>query len=395
MMKAKEVRYTFIDLFSGAGGFSSGFKKADFELLGALENVEIFCKTHQNNFPESKTAQADICALLPSEFENLTDIRQNKIDVIIGSPPCQTFSTIGIPKIKSLNKADIHADPRNHLFKYFFDYVKYYRPKFFVMENVATLKTRFHGKLFQRILELVDEIGYQPHVAELNAVEYGVPQIRKRLFVVGTCGGLNFSFPKITHCQEEGEEQPKLLLHSTKNPSLKKLKTVYDAIADLPEIYDGCREAELSYSKYYELSEYQIVMRNNHGKVGNNTCRVSNERAKRIFPFMAQGSKYMDLAADIRKILPFREDIFQDRLKRLDMTKPSWTILAHIGMDGYMYIHPTENRTLSVREAARIQGFHDSFEFLGNMREQYVQVGNAVPPLLAKAIADSIKKSLG
>ena len=109
---------------------------------------------------------------------------------------------------------------------------------------------------------------------------------------------------------------------------------------------------------------------------------------------MNQGDKYMDLPKEIREILPFREDIFPDRLKRLIYNKPSWTILAHIGMDGYMYIHPEENRTLSVREAARIQSFDDSFEFIGNMREQYIQVGNSVPPKLAYHLAESIKKVL-
>ena len=105
---------------------------------------------------------------------------------------------------------------------------------------------------------------------------------------------------------------------------------------------------------------------------------------------MTQGSKYMDLPPEVRKILPFREDIFHDRLKRLVLDEPSWTVIAHIGMDGYMYIHPTEPRTLSVREAARIQSFPDEFEFMGNQQETYVQVGNAVPPLLGKAIGESI-----
>jgi DNA (cytosine-5)-methyltransferase 1 len=102
----------------------------------------------------------------------------------------------------------------------------------------------------------------------------------------------------------------------------------------------------------------------------------------------------MDLPPDVRRILPFREDIFFDRLKRLVPEEPSWTVLAHIGMDGYMYIHPWEDRTLSVREAARLQSFPDDFEFIGNMREQYVQVGNAVPPLLSYAVATSVKEAL-
>ena len=109
---------------------------------------------------------------------------------------------------------------------------------------------------------------------------------------------------------------------------------------------------------------------------------------------MKQGDKYMDLPKEVRSILPFREDIFHDRLKRLKADQPSWTVIAHIGMDGYMYIHPTECRTLSVREAARIQSFPDDFEFVGNQQQTYVQVGNAVPPLLGKAIGESLLEYL-
>ncbi len=136
------------------------------------------------------------------------------------------------------------------------------------------------------------------------------------------------------------------------------------------------------------------MLRNKSGVVDNNICRMSNDRAKRVFKHMKQGDKYMDLPKEVRSILPFREDIFKDRLKRLVLDNPSWTVLAHIGMDGYMYIHPTEIRTLSVREAARIQSYPDSFVFTGNMREQYIQVGNSVPPLLARSLAKQVREVL-
>ena len=132
----------------------------------------------------------------------------------------------------------------------------------------------------------------------------------------------------------------------------------------------------------------------NDETVMNNICRMSNERAKKVFSHMKQGDIYMDLPKKIRNILPFREDIFKDRLKRLVFDKPSWTILAHIGMDGYMYIHPSELRTLSVREAARIQSFPDDFVFVGNQQETYVQVGNAVPVLLAEQVAKEVLNTL-
>jgi DNA (cytosine-5)-methyltransferase 1 len=260
------------------------------------------------------------------------------------------------------------------------------------MENVPSLQTKYKGKLFQRILDLTDDLGYTPTFSILNAVAYGVPQVRRRLFVVGTRPGLKFQFPNPRFRLEETAEQTSLFESDT--GELSPPRTVHDAIADLPSIKDGERAGHLPYSQSEGLTEYQRQMRNGRQTVGNNICRVSNERAKKVFSHMRPGSKYMDLPAEVRRILPFREDIFYDRLKRLDMSKPSWTILAHIGMDGYMYIHPTADRTLSVREAARVQSFRDGYEFVGNMREQYVQVGNAVPPILATAIAQKVKETI-
>lgn len=388
--------YNYIDLFSGAGGFSSGFKEAGFKLLASIELNNVYNKTHQLNFPDSISINGDIVEISPADFSKQTGVNKGDIDVIIGSPPCQTFSSIGIPKIKSLGKGDIESDPRNYLFKHYFDYVKFFEPEIFVLENVPTMKTRYKGKLFQRILELIKELGYEPNAEILNSVEYGVPQTRKRLIIVGVRNSKVFSFPKPTHCYNEKiVSQMDMFQLTNENKELKTANTVFDALNDLPEIYDGCRLKELQYSKNDNLTDYQKLVRNENGLVDNNICRMSNDRAKKVFIHMEQGQKYMDLPKEVRQILPFREDIFHDRLKRLNLSKPSWTVLAHIGMDGYMYIHPTENRTLSVREAARIQSFKDSFVFTGNMREQYIQVGNAVPPLLAKKIAESVKEALG
>lgn len=381
-----------IDLFSGAGGFSVGLKGAGFNLVGAIEVTEIYAKTHALNFPEAKIISKDIRSVLPKDFASLMDIKKGTIDLIAGGPPCQTFSSIGSAKIRSI-QGDSMKDHRNYLFENFFDYVAYFKPPVFIMENVPTLKSRAGGEIFQRILQLADSFGYTCQVAVLNAVDYGVPQARKRLFIVGTKGRIKFNFPEATHTLSSNVRDSSLAsFHS--DIELKIATTVFDAISDLPEIQDGSRYDLLPYSKLENLTDYQQRLRNCDGLVGNNVCRISNERAKKLFPNMSQGQKYMDLDPEVRKILPFREDIFHDRLKRLDMTKPSWTVLAHIGMDGYMYIHPTENRTLSVREAARIQSFPDWFRFVGNMREQYIQVGNAVPPLLANAISINLHKAL-
>ncbi len=390
--------YEFIDLFCGAGGFSCGLEQAGFKCIGGIELNETIAKTHALNHKNSKTIFGDIRDVPPEEFAK--KIGKDHVDVIIGGPPCPTFSTIGDAKIRSVTGKPTSEDPRNQLFLEYLKYVDYFRPEIFVIENVPNFITKYKGKIFNTAVEIIENIGkdddgngegiyvVEKPVQVLNAVYYGVPQNRRRMILVAhKKTGINFLYPKQTHYYDQEDESAK---------KLKPFVTVGDALGDLPKITDNWRNSEEPYSKNKGLSEYQKLMRSNNKSktVKNNICRMSNDRAKKVFPHMAQGSKYMDLPPEIRKILPFREDIFKDRLKRLMEDQPSWTVLAHIGMDGYMYIHPTENRTLSVREAARIQSFPDDFEFVGNQQDTYVQVGNAVPPILAKAVGKSVLEYL-
>lgn len=392
------MSYKFIDLFCGAGGFSKGLEMAGFECIGGIELKEVIAKTHQLNHKKSKTIFGDIREIPPEKFAEI--IGTQKVDVIIGGPPCPTFSTIGDAKIRSVTGKPTSEDPRNQLFLEYLKYVDYFRPEIFVIENVPNFITKYNGKIFNTAVEIIENIGkdedgngegiyvVEKPVKVVNAVYYGVPQTRRRMMLVAhKKNGGHFEYPEATHYYDQEGEAAK---------GLKPCTTVEDAIGDLPTITDNWRISEMPYSKSKGLTDFQKIMRaSGNGKtVKNNICRMSNDRAKKVFPHMAQGSKYMDLPPEIRQILPFREDIFQDRLKRLVLKEPSWTVIAHIGMDGYMYIHPTENRTLSVREAARIQSFPDDFEFVGNQQETYVQVGNAVPPLLGKAIGESLLEYL-
>lgn len=392
------MSYKFIDLFCGAGGFSKGLELAGFECIGGIELKEVIAKTHQLNHKHSKTIWGDIREIPPEKFAEI--IGTNHVDVIIGGPPCPTFSTIGDAKIRSVTGKPTSEDPRNQLFLEYLKYVDFFRPEIFVIENVPNFITKYKGAIFNTAIEIIENIGKNENgngqgiyevekpVQVLNAVYYGVPQTRKRMMLVAhKKQGKKFSYPTPTHYYDQEDAKSERLIPCT---------TVEDAIGDLPKITDNWRVSEMPYSKNLDLTDFQKIMRKNgNGRtVKNNICRMSNDRAKRVFPHMAQGSKYMDLPPEIRQILPFREDIFPDRLKRLVLKEPSWTVIAHIGMDGYMYIHPTENRTLSVREAARIQSFPDDFEFVGNQQETYVQVGNAVPPLLSKAIGESLLKYL-
>jgi len=366
-----------IDLFAGAGGMSSGFSREGYEIGGALELNPIYTKTHILNFKKCVSLAGDIRDITEQEFSERTRISGLDSTVIIGGPPCQTFSTIGHPKIRSVGGRPVSEDSRNFLFEDFFRFVEYFKPEAFIIENVPNFIRKYDGKIFKEINSLADLLNYKLSSKLLHAQDFGVPQTRKRIFIVGMKNGKAFEFPTPTH-----------------GVDLCPPRTVRDAISDLPVIYDGIRAHHLPYSKNEKLTEYQKIMRNASGTVGNNICRMSNDRAKKVFDHMKQGDRYMDLPPEVRQILPFREDIFHDRLKRLEMDKPSWTVIAHIGMDGYQYIHPTECRTLSVREAARLQSFPDSFEFVGNMREQYIQVGNSVPPLLAEQIAEKLREQL-
>jgi DNA (cytosine-5)-methyltransferase 1 len=393
--------YNFIDLFCGAGGFAKGFEMTGrFKCIGGIDNKEAAVLTHKLNFPDSVTICRNIEEISPSDFEK--QIGNKKVDVVIGGPPCPTFSTIGHAKIQSVNKPKgdcITEDPRNVLFMDFLKYVAYFNPKMFIMENVPQFLTKYNGDTFKAVKKIIerDLPGY--HIVEevkiLNSVNFGVPQNRRRMILVGHLKRYDFKYPKITHWVEGSNFNINPNDDEIEQKDLKRHVDVKSAISDLPNITDNWRINICKYSKNEDLDFYQKLMRaNTNGTVANNICRMSNKRAKKVFEHMKQGDIYMDLPKEIRQILPFREDIFKDRLKRLVMNNPSWTILAHIGMDGYMYIHPTEPRTLSVREAARIQSFPDDFVFVGNQQDTYHQVGNAVPPLMAKAVAESVLKGL-
>ena len=391
----------FIDLFCGAGGFAKGFEMSGkFKCIGAIDNKPAAVKTHKLNFKYSVSLCADIREVKPKDFEKL--LNGNKVDVIIGGPPCPTFSTIGHAKIQSVNKTKgqcITRDPRNTLFLDYLKYVSHFEPKFFVMENVPQFLTKYKGETFNEVKRIIEKElpKYVIHekVKILNSVNYGVPQSRRRMILIGHKKEYSFRYPEITHWFHGGKHNIDPNDEKAKGHGLKKHITVRSAITDLPAITDNWRISECEYSKHENLDSYQKLMRKNtNGLVKNNICRMSNERAKKVFSHMKQGDIYMDLPRKVRQILPFREDIFKDRLKKLVLDNPSWTVLAHIGMDGYMYIHPIELRTLSVREAARIQSFPDDFEFIGNQQETYMQVGNAVPPLMAKRIADEVYKGV-
>ncbi len=377
---------------------SLGFQKAGCEILGGIDNNPHAIRTHHKNFSDCKLKleATDIDRVNLPELP----IKPGEVDILIGGPPCQVFSVVGLGKMKSLAKrlgkdpdSAIKNDSRNFLYKKIIEFLNYYKPLFFVIENVNTLKNH---KLFPTILQHLEEglpenkheyPGYdifEPTV--LLASDYGVPQHRKRLIIVGKRKETNliFEFPK----RKRGDAV-----------------SVREAIGDLPEIEPISMplRQKISGPKQYDVEKhyfcepnlpYQRKMRKNKkGGEGvmNHICRAHNEKDLSIFKMLKQGGKYIDLPEEVRR---YRSDIFEDKYKRLKEKEPSWTLTAHMRRDCLAYIHPTQTRSISVREAARLQSFPDDFVFEAPMTRMFELVGNSVPPLLAEAIAKPIVKQV-
>jgi DNA (cytosine-5)-methyltransferase 1 len=229
--------------------------------------------------------------------------------------------------------------------------------------------------------EMIEELeiaGYTVDYRSLDAADFGVPQHRKRVFFIGNRLGLPNPFPK---AQDHGSRE-------------KRHIPVWNAIGDLPILRAGGGSEEMEYNRH-TFDRYQDWAREGSSRVLNHVARPHKPRDLETFRQMRPGSKWKDLPKKYRDLYGYRDDIFSDKFKRLwKKKKPSWTITAHLSKDGYVYIHPTQSRTITVREAARLQSFPDRFVFKGSRTSQFRQVGNAVPPLMAEAVALGIKKVL-
>jgi DNA (cytosine-5)-methyltransferase 1 len=377
---------TVLDIFCGAGGMSLGFKNAGCQILGGIDNNRYAVETHHQNFPSSKLK------LPHQDIRNIQDLNElglnhGEVDILVGGPPCQVFSRVGIGKMRKLGK-DIDSDHRNFLYKEFVRFVAYYKPLCFVMENVDNL-----AKKEETILQIQKDFssnkgesypGYKVEYQVLNAYNFGVPQKRKRLFIIGIRSDL-------------GIEPPFPDLHEILPIS------VGEAIHDLPELEPivrdlgikahGAKQKDLeSGYKYPPQSDYQKKMRRQKKEgegVWNHLCRSHNDQDIAIFKVLEQGGKYKDIP---KEMMRYRVDIFDDKYRRLIWDEPAWTLTAHMRKDGLAYIHPLQNRSISVREAARIQSFPDDFVFHAPMTRMFELVGNSVPPLLAEAVAKPLVK---
>lgn len=341
-------KLTAIDLFSGCGGFSYGFQQAGFHVILGVDNTEIALKTFKKNHNDSKTLLLDL-----HEDESIDKIVESKgeykIDVIIAGPPCQGFSLTG---------ARNESDKRNTLFNAVFKLAKRVNPKAIIIENVPGLLNLYKGKAKKEIIELCEEMGYNCNPRLLYAPDYGVPQIRKRVFFVAIKKELGiFEFPEPTHKPEE-------------------YIGCKDAIGDLPSLVSDLGNEDMYYDKK-AFSQYQETMRNGNKVLKNHLGTQHTEHVINVISQVPEGGNHKDLPSGVGDSRKFNE-----AWTRYHSRKPSKTIdTGHRN-----HFHYKWNRVPSVRENARLQSFPDQFIFLGNKTEQYRQVGNAVPPLLGKVL---------
>ncbi|BCL34547.1 DNA cytosine methyltransferase [Nostoc sp. MS1] len=395
-----------IDLFAGAGGFSLGFEMAGFNVPLSVEIDVWACDTLRYNHPKMTVIQQDIC-----EFNcasSIEDICSFQPDVIIGGPPCQGFSIAGPAKKDP-------KDPRNSLFLNFAQWIDALAPKAFVIENVKGLLSRKNTegiKVIDIIRKTFENIGYFVEIWVLNAAEYGVPQIRERIFIVGNRAGRQLGIPPKTHSLN-------LLDVSCSQLSVFETKgllcplSLWDAVSDLP-LLNACEGKEEQPYVLEPQNNYQRWSRNDSAILYNHVAMEHSSRLVERFKHIKWGESSSDAPKEHRARRrsgngELSEKSYDQNNRRLNPYRPSHTIAASFYAN---FIHPFQHRNLTAREGARIQSFPDTYRFLGKKtvvshkllhREkrfdekflcQYNQIGNAVPPLLAKAIALHIQEKL-
>lgn len=386
-----------IDLFAGAGGLSTGLELAGFDVLFANEIVGAYAETLSRNHPNSDVYVDDIRSVVPRNVRKSLDLAVGELDLVAGGPPCQGFS-INAP-VRSAE------DARNHLFVNYLEFVREFRPKVVLIENVPGMVSFEGGNTIRAILKSLKDLGYRSDVRVLYAPHYGIPQMRWRTIFLATRLEIapQALYPVPSHSIKGRPNFTatlggRRLIHSDEyieKNSVKNFVTVRDAIDDLPEIDNGGGSIELRYVKERQ-SEYQGLLRQASDTLFNHQCaRLGSVNVARM-AHIPPGGSWRDIPHDLlpKGMQRARRSDHTKRYGRLALEGIASTILTKCDPHWGAYIHPSQNRVLSVREAARLQSFPDRIRFYGSLTEQYEQVGNAVPPLFAKAIGDQIQAIL-
>ena len=424
---SKKKSYTFIDLFAGAGGLSEGFIRAGFTPIAHIEMKQDACNTlktrsafhylqnhgqlsiyeeYLKNKEEgtdgsalwaqvpSEVTNAAICATIGEEtikgiFEKVDSLKGNKtVDIIIGGPPCQAYSVAGRAR---MGKA-VEEDPRNELYKYYVQFLEKYNPKMFVFENVLGIITAKRGEPFADLKNLVDELGYDMAAKVQIASQHGVLQNRQRVIIVGWKRNAS---PKYGYPELEIEDMPYTVMN--------------DLFSDLPtrKAGEGKLCEPISYTR--PLSEMEYLEKSGIRGVLNFTtqhlARPTNDNDREIYKIAVEmwkdGKRRLNYAKLPSRLQKHKnKETFLNRFSVVDPDGCCHTVVAHIAMDGHYYIYPTPNptmdnvRSITVREAARLQSFPDDYFFEGSRTSALMQIGNAVPVILAYKIAEKIKNIL-
>lgn len=392
----KRETLNVLDTFAGAGGFSLGFELAGCSVVGGIEIDSWASETFAHNHKGSLVLKRDIQLISDGEFRDL--FADRRPDILLGGPPCQGFS------VCRKNAGD-PTDPKNSLFVEFLRAARVLQPDYVIMENVPNIE-KARTQRGESVIGIVErelkELGYHVNHAILEATDFGIPQIRKRLFLVASVHELENPFPTATHCIRGGVDD-------LFGGSLERCPTLWEAISDLPNLEAGGGSDIQDYTQAPE-NDYQRVLRKGSKRLWNHTAMRHSKRMVERFAAMACGQSVSDVAKHLHPLKrngngEISGKIYDQNNRRMHPDRPCHTIPASFYAN---FVHPYQHRNFTPREGARLQSFPDSFVFKGKptvvshkllTREgrdeekhlcQYNQIGNAVPPLLAKAIADNL-----
>ena len=364
------MKHTVIDLFCGAGGLSAGFEMAGFSVLVGNDLFEAAGETFKRTHAQAKFIPGPIQDLTVERLMEVSGLKRGELTVLVGGPPCQAYSVYN-------HQRGMH-DARATLFREYLRIVDGMQPRWIVMENVAGIFSIGGGEAVHAIRAELGALGYDVKEKVLRAEEYGVPQERRRVVFIGNRMGAPITHPEPTH-----------------GVGLLPFVTINDAIGDLPPMENGEDRGRVAYA-CAPRSDFQRLLRGNLTAVTNHAApRLGKANIDRL-AYIPPGGSWRDIPHDL---LPAG----MKRAKRSDHTKRygrmqwdglSCTVLTKCDIHWGAYIHPDQERAITVREAARIQSFPDSFEFSGSKTDQYIQVGNAVPPVLGKAIGDHLMRCI-
>lgn len=399
----------YVDLFSGCGGFSLGLGRAGFRCAAAIDHDEDAVATYNANIPNARGIQQDLTRFGPARLRR--SIGLEHVDLIVGGPPCQGFSKVR--KVDGSNHGDSPVpDARRELYRNYFDFVAEFRPAAFVMENVPGIRTADGGNYFAAIQAEGRRLGYRVHNTRICAWRYGIPQKRERELIIGTRRELPvFSasmYMPATHADPAiavNRRRPAAVRTAPgRRRSLEPPVTLWEAIGDLPPLEAGRGSFEADYDiqsgtrhleRYGDRFLFGVLQADRSESLTGHVARPHSARDLRDFARLLEGETSKDaLARGASMEYPYDRENFKDRYTRQHRDELCSTILAHLGKDGLMFIHPTQARSLTVREAARIQTFPDWFRFARARTVAFRQIGNAVPPLLGEVVGRAFREYL-